>query len=90
VWYLQSSLTQENVKGKIVAAFGTYGRSGEPVGLLEDRLRGLNMRVPVKGQRVKLNPTDGDLDTCRELGRELAGQLTGAARRRVIDMSELV
>jgi flavorubredoxin len=90
VWDLLSSLTLVNVKGKIGAAFGSYGWSGEAVGLVEDRLRGLKMRVPVKGLRVKLNPTDGDLDTCRELGRELAGQLTGAARRRVIDMSELV
>ena len=90
IWDLLSSLTLVNVKGKLGAAFGSYGWSGEAVGLVEDRLRGLKMRVPVQGVRAKLNPTDGDLETCRALGREIGAHLVGKARRKVIDMSELV
>jgi len=52
--------------------------------------RGLKLRVPVKGLRVKLIPTEDELDSCRELGRELARHLTGRITRRVIDMSELL
>jgi hypothetical protein len=58
--------------------------------MLEDRLRGLKLRVPVTGVRVKLIPTEDELDKCRQFGRQLAEHLTGRAVRRVIDMSELL
>jgi flavorubredoxin len=89
VWDLLSSLTLVNVRGKLGAAFGSYGWSGEAVGLIEDRLRGLKLRVPHKGIKAKLIPTDGELAACRNFGRELSLHLTGAAERRVIDMAEL-
>jgi flavorubredoxin len=89
VWDLLSSLTLVNVRGKLGAAFGSYGWSGEAVGLIEDRLRGLKLRVPHKGIKAKLIPTEGELGACRGFGRELALHLTGAAERRVIDMAEL-
>ena len=89
VWDLLSSLTLVNVRGKLGAAFGSYGWSGEAVGLIEDRLRGLKLRVPHKGIKARLIPTEGELGACRGFGRELALHLTGAAERRVIDMAEL-
>jgi len=89
VWDLLSSLTLVNVRGKLGAAFGSYGWSGEAVGLIEDRLRGLKLRVPHKGVKARLIPTEGELGACRGFGRELALHLTGAAERRVIDMAEL-
>ena len=89
VWDLLSSLTLVSVKGKFGAAFGSYGWSGEAVGMIEDRMRGLKMRVPVKGLKVKLNPTEDDLERCRALGRELGAHLTGTAKRRVVDIAEL-
>ena len=46
IWDVLSSLTTVNVKGKLGAACGSYGWSGEAVRLIEDRLRGLKMRVP--------------------------------------------
>ena len=57
--------------------------------MIEDRMRGLKMRVPVKGLKVKLNPTEDDLERCRALGRELGAHLTGTAKRRVVDIAEL-
>ena len=50
VWDLLSSLTVVNVRGKLGAAFGSYGWSGEAVPMVEDRLRGLKLRVPVDGR----------------------------------------
>ncbi|TCJ11530.1 FprA family A-type flavoprotein [Parasulfuritortus cantonensis] len=89
VWDLLSSLTMVNVRDKFGAAFGSYGWSGEAVSMLEDRMRGLKMRVPVKGVRVKLIPTDDELTLCRAFGRDLALNLTGQVVRKVITMEEL-
>lgn len=89
VWDLLSSLTAVNVRGKVGAAFGSYGWSGEAVQMVEDRLRGLKLRVPVKGVRARLIPTAEELAQCRELGRQLALNLTGRAENRIIDMAEL-
>ncbi len=89
IWDLLSSLAVVSVKDKLGAAFGSYGWTGEAVQMLEDRLRGLKLRVPLAGVRVKLIPTEEELDQCRRFGRQLAEHLTGRATRRVIDMSEL-
>ncbi|MDO8931075.1 MAG: FprA family A-type flavoprotein [Rhodocyclaceae bacterium] len=89
VWDLLSSLAAVNVRGKLGAAFGSYGWSGEAVAMIEDRLRGLKLRVPVKGVRAKLIPTDAELADCRQLGGELALHLTGKAGNRIIDMAAL-
>jgi NADH oxidase (H2O-forming) len=89
IWDLLSSLAVVNIKDKLGAAFGSYGWTGEAVSMLEDRLRGLKLRVPVTGVRVKLIPTEEELQSCRVFGRQLAEHLTGRNQRRVIDMSEL-
>lgn len=89
VWDLLSSLVVVNLKGKLGAAFGSYGWSGEAVRMIEDRMRGLKMRVPVAGLRIKLIPTDEELAECRDFGRRLAAAVVGNAQGRVIDFSEL-
>ncbi len=89
VWDLLSSLAVINVKDKLGAAFGSYGWSGEAPTMIEDRLRGLKLRVPISGIKVKLIPTKDELDRCRAFGRDLALHLTGRAVRKVISMEEL-
>jgi len=89
VWDLLSSLTAVKVAGKLGTAFGSYGWSGEAVRMIEDRLRGLKLRVPISGVRAKLIPTDPELDECRGLGRALALHLTGRVARAEIDMAAL-
>jgi flavorubredoxin len=79
-----------DVKGKIGAAFGSYGWSGEAVRMIEDRLRGLKLRVPKPGPRIKLIPTSGEIDECRAFGRELGEELMGRRGPRVIDMSDII
>ncbi len=90
IWDLLSSLALVKVRGKLGAAFGSYGWSGEAVSLIEDRLRGLKLRVPVKGSKIKLIPTDTELEQCHRFGRELALQLTGQTEQRFITLDELV
>ncbi|MDD2893224.1 MAG: FprA family A-type flavoprotein [Halothiobacillaceae bacterium] len=89
IWDLLSSLTLVNVKNKLGAAFGSFGWSGEAIGLIEDRLRGLKLRVPLKGVRLKLLPTADELVVCRDFGRDFALHLCGRAEKRVLDISEL-
>lgn len=89
IWDLLSSLAVVSIRDKLGAAFGSYGWTGEAVSMLEDRLRGLKLRVPVAGVRVKLIPSEEELQSCRVFGRQLAEHLTGRNQRRVIDMSEL-
>ena len=90
IWDVLSSLTTVNIKGKLGAAFGSYGWSGEATRLIEDRLRGLKMRVPVEGLRIKLVPDQNELDACRQLGENLARHLTGRVEHREIDLASLV
>jgi len=75
VWDLLSSLAVVNTRGKIGAAFGSFSWSGEAVRMVEDRMRGLKMSLPVTGYRVKLIPDEDELEKCRELGRDIANAL---------------
>lgn len=88
-WDLLSSLAMVKVRDKLGGAFGSYGWSGEAVAMLEDRLRGLKLRVPVRGVKVKLIPTPDELDLCRAFGRDLALHLTGRVERKLITLEEL-
>ncbi|HSQ06170.1 MAG TPA: FprA family A-type flavoprotein [Chromatiaceae bacterium] len=89
VWDLLSSLAVVNLKGKVGAAFGSYGWSGEAVRMIEDRMRGLKMRVPVAGLRVKLIPTEEELAECHAFGSQIAEALVGKQEARVIDLADL-
>jgi len=90
VWDLLSSLAVVNLKGKLGGAFGSYGWSGEAVRMIEDRMRGLKMRIPVDGMRVKLIPTEEELRQCHEFGRKIAETLTGKAPAKAeIDFADL-
>ncbi len=89
IWDLLSSLTVVNLKGKLGGVFGSYGWTGEGVRLVEDRLRGLKLRVPIPGLRVKLIPTDDEIIECKAFGMELAQELMGLREAKVIDFSDL-
>jgi len=90
VWDLLSSLVVVNLKGKLGGAFGSYGWSGEAVRMIEDRMRGLKMHIPKEGLRVKLIPSEEELEQCRLFGKQIAEVLTGANQEKeVIDFAEL-
>ena len=89
IWDLLSSLAVVNLKNKLGGVFGSYGWTGEAVRLVEDRLRGLKLRVPIQGRRVKLIPTDEELEACNQFGRELAEELIGARKPKIVDFADL-
>jgi flavorubredoxin len=90
VWDLLSSLAVVNLKGKLGGSFGSYGWSGEAVAMIEDRMRGLKMRIPQQGLRIKLIPTEEELQQCRAFGIAIAEEMAGKKRNKaVIDMADL-
>jgi flavorubredoxin len=89
-WDLVSSFAKINVKGKLAGAFGSFGWSGEAVRMLEDRMRGLKMRLPLEGVRIKLIPSSDELNQCRRYGQEAGEHLMGVNAPRVLDMADLL
>lgn len=89
VWDLLSSLAVINTKGKLGAAFGSFGWSGEAVRMVEDRMRGLKMHLPVPGYRIKLIPDESELHACCDFGRDVANALIGRFKEKVVDMESI-
>lgn len=58
--------------GKVGAAFGSYGWSGEAVKQMTEALEETKVKVVDGGVRVKFAPTHEDLIKCAELGKKLA------------------
>ena len=63
------------LRGKLGAAFGSYGWSGEAVGLIRSALTRRGLRVPGAGVRAKRTPDQGALEKCRALGAGVASRL---------------
>lgn len=75
VWDLLSSLATIKLRGRVGAAFGSYGWSGEAVGMIEDRLKSLKFKIPEPGVKFTLVPTAEELKSCRAFGARIAGSL---------------
>jgi len=66
-------------RGKKAAAFGSYGWSGEAVGLIESQMKALKLNVVMNGITAKFSPDNQKYDQMVEFGREFARQLTKPA-----------
>lgn len=75
IWSALSLLALVNRKGKTGASFGSYGWSGEAVGMIDERMRGLRLKVVESGLRFCFVPTEDDLAKCRAFGEEFAMSL---------------
>jgi len=58
VWDLLSLISPITNRGKIAGAFGSYGWSGEAVGMINDRLRGLKFKLIEPGLKVNFVPSE--------------------------------
>jgi len=75
------SLEKADVTGKVGAAFGSYGWSGEAPIEIADRMRKLGMEVIDPVLRIQYQPTEKDLDECKRLGKDLAGKVKKTAEK---------
>jgi flavodoxin I len=66
------NMVKVGVDGKVGAAFGSYGWSGEAPHLIAEKMRkgGINVLDPVL--RVQYKPDDKDIKECNRLGKDLA------------------
>ncbi len=69
------SLSKLNAKGKVGAAFGSYGWSGEAPGLIAEKMREIGMKVVDPVLRVQYTPEEKDLEECKRLGKDLANKV---------------
>ena len=72
------SLSKLNAKGKVGAAFGSYGWSGEAPGLIAEKMRAIGMKVIDPVLRVQYAPAEKDLEECKRLGKDLANKVKKA------------
>ena len=68
-------LAKKPVSGKVGAAFGSYGWSGEAAGIISDMLKSYGMDVIDPDLRIKLTPEGEGVEVCRELGKLLADRI---------------
>ena len=80
VWDLLSSMATIRLKGKIGAAFGSYGWSGEAIEMINRRLKDLKLRVPLTPFKVAFTPTESDLEESRKFGMELVKVINSKSR----------
>jgi flavorubredoxin len=73
--FMNEALVYVNPKGKIGAAFGSYGWSGEAPILIAEKMREMGMAVIDPVIRILHKPTDKDLQECKRLGVDIAEKL---------------
>ncbi len=61
-----------DVKGKVGAAFGSYGWSGEAPRMIAEKMRAMGIEVIDPVLRVQYKPTEKDIAECERLGKDLA------------------
>jgi flavorubredoxin len=75
VYRLFSLLSPLRDRNKKSAVFGSYGWSGEAVGLIENNLRALGLEVVVEGLRSKFSPENEKEQNLLEFGKQFAAAL---------------
>jgi flavorubredoxin len=64
-------------KNKIGAAFGSYGWSGEAVGLVQKHLEEMQFEIIESGMKQQYVPDSNGLEACREMGRKIGMAVIG-------------
>ncbi|HEX5773212.1 MAG TPA: FprA family A-type flavoprotein [Geomobilimonas sp.] len=75
MWDVLAYLSSVKLKTAIGAVFGSYGWSGEACKMAEERLKGLNFKLPVPFVRTPFTPRPEVLEQCEALGRTIAEEV---------------
>lgn len=59
-------------KGRIGAAFGSYGWSGEGVKQVQSELEAMNFKIAAPGLKIQYVPDSDDAKACEAFGRQIA------------------
>lgn len=72
IWNVLVNMNPLKAKGKVGAAFGSYGWSGEALNMMEDMLKSRKMNVVQPGIRFKFSPTEEDMSKVDEFASRIA------------------
>jgi flavorubredoxin len=75
MWDVLAYLSTVSLKTGIGGVFGSYGWSGEACRYAEDRLKGLNFKLPAASIRFPFTPKPEALEQCDAFGRTIAEEL---------------
>jgi NADH oxidase (H2O-forming) len=75
MWELLANLSTVRLKAGIGGVFGSYGWSGEACRIAEERLKGLNFKLPAPFVRAPFAPRPEALEQCAGLGRAVAEEV---------------
>jgi flavorubredoxin len=78
ILHLIANLVVLNMKGTVASVFGSYGWSGEAIKTVQDILTSMRIKVSPEPIRVRMTPSEADLQACVEFGRKFA-EAAGAA-----------
>jgi len=70
-----SNMVVLNVRGKFFAVFGSYGWSGEAIKMVQDILTTMRLKLGADPVRVRLTPSEDDLELCINLGEEFGKKI---------------
>ena len=74
-------MEKADLKGKIGAAFGSYGWSGESIQMMTDTMKHVfEMNVIEPGLKILRAPDDNGLKQCQEFGRKIAEKIEEARK----------
>lgn len=69
------AIADQPLKGKIGAAFGSYGWSGEAANVIGKMLENYGMDVLKPNLRIKRQPSDDGIEECKKLGIQIADKI---------------
>jgi flavorubredoxin len=75
MWDVLAYLSSVKLKTNIAGVFGSYGWSGEASKMAEERLKGLNFKMPAPFVRAPFTPRPEALEQCEALGRAIAEEV---------------
>lgn len=75
MWDVLAYLSTVSLKGNIGGIFGSYGWSGEACRMAEDRLKGMNFKLPHPFVRTPFMPKPEVMAECEALGRAIAEEV---------------
>ena len=74
-------MEKADLKGKVGAAFGSYGWSGESVQMMTDTMKHIfEMNVIEPGLKILRRPSESGLKQCQEFGRTIAEKIKEARK----------
>jgi flavodoxin I len=77
------SLEKAKLAGKVGAAFGSYGWSGEAPVMIAEKMRELGMNVIDPVLRIQYQPVEKDLDECKRLGKDIANKVKKSGEKHI-------